>query len=102
MPEPRVGLPSDLLLNQPDVLAAEHQLKATPANTGAAAFLGVLDAEREQRTSEQQRVQKRRALLSNELELYAGLGGGWLTLSGPAASTETKLAKSCASAKGSP
>ena len=30
------GLPSDLLLNRPDVLAAEHRLKATHANIGAA------------------------------------------------------------------
>jgi len=31
-----VGAPSDLLLNRPDVLAAEHRLKATHANIGAA------------------------------------------------------------------
>lgn len=30
------GLPSDLLLNRPDILAAEHQLKAAHANVGAA------------------------------------------------------------------
>lgn len=30
------GLPSDLLLNRPDVLAAEHRLKASHANIGAA------------------------------------------------------------------
>jgi multidrug efflux system outer membrane protein len=34
--EVRVGLPSDLLLQRPDILAAEHQLRAAQANIGAA------------------------------------------------------------------
>lgn len=34
--EVRVGLPSDLLLQRPDILAAEHQLRAARANIGAA------------------------------------------------------------------
>lgn len=43
---------------------------------GAAAFLEVLDAQRELLNAEQQRVQTRRALLSARVQLYAALGGG--------------------------
>ena len=34
--EIRAGLPSDLLIQRPDIVAAEHQLKASHANIGAA------------------------------------------------------------------
>jgi len=34
--ELRAGLPSELLVQRPDIVAAEHQLKATHANIGAA------------------------------------------------------------------
>jgi len=37
MPELRPGLPSDLLVNRPDILAAEHALRARQANIGARA-----------------------------------------------------------------
>ena len=36
LPELRPGLPSDLLLQRPDIVAAEHQLKAANAHIGAA------------------------------------------------------------------
>ncbi|MFO1206213.1 MAG: efflux transporter outer membrane subunit [Burkholderiales bacterium] len=43
---------------------------------GKAAFLEVLDAQRDLLTAEQQLVQQRRALLSSRVALYAALGGG--------------------------
>jgi outer membrane protein, multidrug efflux system len=36
LPELRAGLPSELLLSRPDILAAEHRLRAAHANIGAA------------------------------------------------------------------
>ena len=45
---------------------------------GAAAFLEVLDAQRDLLVAEQQVVQMRRALLSSQVSLYAALGGGAL------------------------
>lgn len=44
-------------------------------DSGSAAYLEVLDAQRELLTAEQQLVQARRALLSNQVALYAALGG---------------------------
>ena len=45
-------------------------------DTGAAAFLEVLDAQRDLLAAEQQQVQARRALLASQASLYAALGGG--------------------------
>jgi len=45
-------------------------------DNGAAAFLEVLDAQRDLLSGEQQLVQTRRALLSARVGLYAALGGG--------------------------
>jgi multidrug efflux system outer membrane protein len=45
-------------------------------DNGAAAFLEVLDAERDQLAAQQLLVDTRRALLSSRVSLYAALGGG--------------------------
>lgn len=45
-------------------------------DSGAAAFLDVLDAQRDLLSAEQQVVQIRRALLTSRVSLYAALGGG--------------------------
>ena len=45
-------------------------------DNGAAAFLEVLDAQRDLLSAEQQLVQTRRALLSARVSLYTALGGG--------------------------
>ncbi|ADV01768.1 efflux transporter outer membrane subunit [Alicycliphilus denitrificans] len=46
---------------------------------GAAAFLDVLDAQRDLLVAQQQTVQAQRLLLSSQVSLYAALGGGALT-----------------------
>lgn len=45
-------------------------------DNGSAAFLEVLDAQRDLLDAGQQLVQARRALLSSQVALYAALGGG--------------------------
>ncbi|WP_238552138.1 efflux transporter outer membrane subunit [Herminiimonas sp. CN] len=47
-------------------------------DNGSAAYLEVLDAQRDLLAAEQQLVQTRRALLSSHVSLYAALGGGSL------------------------
>ncbi|MRC75111.1 RND transporter, partial [Bacillus thuringiensis] len=55
-------------------------------DNGSAAFLEVLDAQRDLLDAGQQLVQARRALLSSQVALYAALGGGTLTATGQAQS----------------
>lgn len=62
--------------------AERARLSQLRYDNGAAAFLEVLDAQRDLLVAEQQVVQLRRALLSSQVGLYAALGGGSLT--GPA------------------
>ena len=64
---------------QQDNLTAQSErarLAKLRYDNGAAAFLEVLDAQRDLLTAEQQLVQTRRALLSARVSLYAALGGG--------------------------
>ncbi|MES2190994.1 MAG: efflux transporter outer membrane subunit [Pseudomonadota bacterium] len=56
--------------------AERARLSQMRFDNGAAAFLEVLDAQRDLLAARQQLVQVRRALLSNRVSLYAALGGG--------------------------
>jgi multidrug efflux system outer membrane protein len=56
--------------------AERARLSQLRYDNGAAAFLDVLDAQRDLLAAEQQLVQTRRALLSSQVSLYAALGGG--------------------------
>ena len=53
-------------------------------DNGSAAFLEVLDAQRDLLGAQQRLVQARRALLSGQVALYAALGGGTLAATGEA------------------
>lgn len=53
-------------------------------DNGSAAFLEVLDAQRELLSAQQQVAQARRAYLSSQVALYAALGGGTHTATGEA------------------
>ncbi len=64
---------------QQNTLAAQTErarLATLRYDNGAAAFLEVLDAQRDLLSVEQQLVQTRSALLSSRVSLYAALGGG--------------------------
>jgi len=54
-------------------------------DSGASAYLDVLDAQRDLLAAEQQLVQTRRALLSSRVGLYAALGGGTMDFASPPA-----------------
>ena len=60
-------------------------------DSGASAYLDVLDAQRDLLAAEQQRVQTRRALLSSQVSLYTALGGGALDLVPTPASDTSNL-----------
>ncbi|WP_033406609.1 efflux transporter outer membrane subunit [Uliginosibacterium gangwonense] len=65
-------------------------------DNGAAAFLEVLDAQRDLLTVEQQWVQARRALLSSRVGLYAALGGGTHYLAAEGSTSPSASANSSA------
>lgn len=70
---------AEQLAVQQQALAVQRQrarLAQLRFDHGAAAFLDVLDAQRELLAAEQAVVQLRRALLSSRVRLYAALGGG--------------------------
>ncbi|OGB57294.1 MAG: RND transporter [Burkholderiales bacterium RIFOXYD12_FULL_59_19] len=68
----QVGIQESALDSQ----AERARLARLRYDNGAAAFLEVLDAQRELLTGEQQLTQTRRALISAHINLYAALGGG--------------------------
>jgi len=73
----RQGLARQLAIAQ-QALAAQRErarLSTLRYDAGSAAFLEVLDAQRDLLAAEQQQVQAQRALLSSQVSLYAALGG---------------------------
>jgi len=79
-----------------DAQTERARLAGLRYDNGAAAFLEVLDAQRDLLTAQQQLVQARGALLSSRIRLYAALGGGPLdrTSAAAAPSTDPDPAKS--------
>ncbi|WP_339650886.1 efflux transporter outer membrane subunit [Halopseudomonas pelagia] len=59
-----------------DTQSERARLAQLRYDNGSAAYLEVLDAQRELLGAEQQLIQARRALLSSQVALYAALGGG--------------------------
>lgn len=66
-----------------DVQTERARLSQLRYDSGATSYLDVLDAQRDLLTTQQQRVQVRRALLSSQVALYSALGGGSRTLASP-------------------
>ena len=87
----REALAAQLAIAQ-DARAAQSErarLSQLRYEHGAAAFLEVLDAQRDLLVADQQVVQLRRALLSSQVNLYAVLGGGTLAEAPTSASSAT-------------
>ncbi|OYY82898.1 MAG: hypothetical protein B7X79_18480 [Acidovorax sp. 17-64-282] len=87
----REALAAQLAIAQ-DARAAQSErarLSQLRYDHGAAAFLEVLDAQRDLLVADQQVVQLRRALLSSQVSLYAVLGGGTLAEAPTSASSAT-------------
>ncbi len=74
----RYWLGEDLAAQRRTVAAQAERARLAQLryDNGSAAYLEVLDAQRDLLTSRQQLVQVRRALLSSQVALYAALGGG--------------------------
>ncbi len=70
----------DLAQTALEVQTERARLSRLRYDSGATSFLEVLDAERSLLTAQQQLVQTRRMLMSNQVSLYTALGGGSLTL----------------------
>lgn len=63
-----------------DVQTERARLAQLRFDSGATSFLEVLDAQRDLLTAQQERVQVRSTLMTNQVALYTALGGGSLTL----------------------
>ncbi len=79
----------DIALANAAIQIERARLAQLRFDSGATAFLEVLDAERDLLAARQQLVQINRALLSNRVALYAALGGGSVELADPASATAT-------------
>ncbi len=71
-------------------------------DNGSAAFLEVLDAQRDLLGAQQQLVQARRALLSSQVALYAALGGGTLAAPGESQGAASPPASTPSTRQGTP